>query len=297
MAKETEGKELNQQEVTNAIDTVYKNPNIGFFLVGATNQEDKAISSELITFSHDIYRASNVWWFQSVFVEKQYRGSGVFKGMFHEVEKINTDNQYPLRLYVENENTRAQQVYQRLGMFDSSEIFIEDDFYFDDKIVYKHTNEFIFSLADIQQAEQFKNYLKNSALETLMNKQITSIYNTLKSIDFIIQQSDFGGIFVVKNSATSKIVGYLPVFYEISDWRNGIMIYIYDFRILQELKEKTNLLDLVSSFMHFLKKSYNPKIRLTNIRWIIDELCPFKNTIAEAGLKQGHYRVYEKNKF
>lgn len=92
MAKETEGKELIVDEVKKGIDTIFLNPNIGFFLVGATKQEDKAISSELITFSHDIYRNTHLWWFQSVFVEKDYRGTGVFKGMFHEVEKINKDN-------------------------------------------------------------------------------------------------------------------------------------------------------------------------------------------------------------
>lgn len=106
MAKETEGKELNVEEVIKAVDFMYSNPDIGFYLVGVT-KDDTIISSELNTFGHDIFRGIHVWWFTSVFVKKEYRGKGVFKGMFHEIELINKTTKYPLRLYVELENMRA----------------------------------------------------------------------------------------------------------------------------------------------------------------------------------------------
>ena len=36
-----------------------------------------------------------------------------------------------MRLYVENENEKAKEIYKRRGMYDTNEIFLEDDFYFD----------------------------------------------------------------------------------------------------------------------------------------------------------------------
>jgi len=91
MARETEGKELNTVEVTKAVELINDNSNQGFYIVASVdheNQPSQAISSELLTFGFDIMRGTPVWWFQSVYVEPKYRGKGVFKGMFHEAEKI-----------------------------------------------------------------------------------------------------------------------------------------------------------------------------------------------------------------
>ncbi|KAL4481080.1 hypothetical protein ABPG72_015035 [Tetrahymena utriculariae] len=298
MAKETEGKQLILEEVKKAVDYIFYNPNAGFYLVSAFASQNKPVSSLLITNAYDIFRPSQIWWFQSVYVLNQYRGLGIFKSMFHEIEKLNKQQQYPLRLHVELENRRAQEVYKRLGMFDTNEIFIEDDFYFDNSIQFEDNQQFKFQLANKQETDQFKDHLRNgNGLVSLMNKEVNQIDQTLKLIDHIQSISNYQHLFIVLDNSTNKIIGYFPVFYEYSDWRNGNIIHINDLRIVKDIYNTLNYKQLVSSLMNFFKNIYNPPQKLTSIRWVIEENSSFKDTLLQAGLQYGHYRIYEKNQF
>jgi GNAT superfamily N-acetyltransferase len=72
----------------------------------------------MITYEWSDWRNGRFWWIQSVYVEKQARGMGVFKSLFnhiHALAKAQKDV-CGLRLYVEKNNDRAKQTYGRLGM-------------------------------------------------------------------------------------------------------------------------------------------------------------------------------------
>ena len=59
-----------------------------------------------------------MWWIQSVFVPEGYRRQGVYKTLYRNlVELAKTDKECcGIRLYVEKQNTRAQDTYLNLGM-------------------------------------------------------------------------------------------------------------------------------------------------------------------------------------
>ena len=115
MAKETEDKTLNESVVLPAVNSVFDDSQKGFYVVGEI--DNRVISSLMITYEWSDWRNTNIWYLQSVYVEAEHRGQGVFKEMYRfvtaEAESAGVKH---LRLYVETGNHRAQRVYESLGM-------------------------------------------------------------------------------------------------------------------------------------------------------------------------------------
>lgn len=115
MARETEDKPLDLELVTAAVKKVFEDPAKGFYLVAEIN--DRVVGSLMITTEWSDWRNSDMWYFQSVFVQPEFRGQGIFRGMYDHVLKLaNQHDVLYVRLYVEVENERAQNVYESLGM-------------------------------------------------------------------------------------------------------------------------------------------------------------------------------------
>jgi ribosomal protein S18 acetylase RimI-like enzyme len=59
-----------------------------------------------------------MWWIQSVYIRPKYRGRGVFRALFDHVHRgaVADPEVIGLRLYVEEENHRAQRIYLHLGL-------------------------------------------------------------------------------------------------------------------------------------------------------------------------------------
>jgi ribosomal protein S18 acetylase RimI-like enzyme len=51
-----------------------------------------------------------------VYVEPEFRGRGVYAGLYAYVKESADASVRGIRLYVDRRNTRAQEVYRRLGM-------------------------------------------------------------------------------------------------------------------------------------------------------------------------------------
>jgi ribosomal protein S18 acetylase RimI-like enzyme len=70
------------------------------------------------TYEWSDWRNGDIWWLQSVYVHPDHRSQGVFRLLFehlrHEAEC--DPAVVGLRLYVEDHNERAQEVYARLGL-------------------------------------------------------------------------------------------------------------------------------------------------------------------------------------
>jgi GNAT superfamily N-acetyltransferase len=64
------------------------------------------------------WRNGWLWWFQSVYVRAEARGLGVFRALHRHIRAaaLAEPDVIGLRLYVEDENTRAQQTYRALGL-------------------------------------------------------------------------------------------------------------------------------------------------------------------------------------
>lgn len=116
MARETEALDLNADTVAKGVQSVFEDTTRGVYHVAEV--EGRVIASLLITYEWSEWRNGQVWWIQSVYVEKDYRGQGIFKQLYTYIQSLaNSDDQIcGIRLYVDNTNQAAQKVYQRIGM-------------------------------------------------------------------------------------------------------------------------------------------------------------------------------------
>jgi GNAT superfamily N-acetyltransferase len=116
MAMETEQKSLDRAICTAGVQAVFEDSARGRYFVADLG--GRVVASLLITYEWSDWRNGNFWWLQSVFVSDNARGHGVFRTMFDHVrDRAARDSTVcGLRLYVDQRNARAQEVYRRLGM-------------------------------------------------------------------------------------------------------------------------------------------------------------------------------------
>ena len=132
MAKETEDKELNGKKVATCLDTMFKTQIFGECFV-KRNKTHKGMGSTMITFAYDLEMNKTNYWFQSVYVDKEFRKQGVFTSMYRFVEqRAKEKGVYALYLYVDKDNHLAISVYEKLGMKRLNKLIIEKDFFFGD---------------------------------------------------------------------------------------------------------------------------------------------------------------------
>ena len=81
----------------------------------------RVVGQTMVTFEWSDWRNGDVWWFQSVYVAPAFRGRSVFKSLHAAVEHAAREaGGVGLRLYVWNENARAQATYAALGWADAN---------------------------------------------------------------------------------------------------------------------------------------------------------------------------------
>ncbi|MBX2899023.1 MAG: GNAT family N-acetyltransferase [Cyclobacteriaceae bacterium] len=116
MALETESLALDYHTLTKGVHAVFEDPAKGKYFVAT--EGTKVVGSLLITYEWSDWRCGQVVWIQSVYIIPEGRGKGVFKLMYHHIQTLVTANPgyRGIRLYVDKTNTRAQHVYERLGM-------------------------------------------------------------------------------------------------------------------------------------------------------------------------------------
>lgn len=116
MARETEDLLLDPDICRLGVAAVFLDPALGRYYVA--EKDGCVIASAMITWEWSDWRNGVVWWLQSVYVPVAERRQGVFTGLYHYLrQQVEADpNTRGIRLYVDRRNTKAQQVYARLGM-------------------------------------------------------------------------------------------------------------------------------------------------------------------------------------
>jgi RimJ/RimL family protein N-acetyltransferase len=116
IARETEGRELDPKVLKAGIARLLEDSSLGFYTVAETAGE--VVGCTLITFEWSDWRNGLIWWIQSVYVAAHVRGRGVFSAIHRRLddEARATPGVLGFRLYVEEENHRAQEVYRRRGL-------------------------------------------------------------------------------------------------------------------------------------------------------------------------------------
>lgn len=130
LARETEGKQLELARLQQGVMAVFNNPEHGFYLIAEALSSGKPIGQLLITYEWSDWRNGVFWWIQSVYVHQAWRRCGVFRRLYGYVleEAKNLNTVAGVRLYVETENSIAQQVYQEVGLCPAGYHVYELDF-------------------------------------------------------------------------------------------------------------------------------------------------------------------------
>jgi ribosomal protein S18 acetylase RimI-like enzyme len=116
MAVETEGRELDRDVLRSGVRRVLSDSTRGVYYLA--ERDGTIVGQLLITLEWSDWRDGWFWWIQSVYVAPAARRQGVYSALYKQVEAEarRRSDVCGIRLYVEQENTRAQRVYERLGM-------------------------------------------------------------------------------------------------------------------------------------------------------------------------------------
>ncbi|HJQ38875.1 MAG TPA: GNAT family N-acetyltransferase [Thermoanaerobaculia bacterium] len=116
MARETEELELDREILTKGVNALFADPGLGRYYIA--EDAGRAVGSLMITYEWSDWRNGTVWWIQSVYVMPEYRRRGIYAGLYAHIKTFVEPNPAVrgIRLYVDNRNVPAQQVYARLGM-------------------------------------------------------------------------------------------------------------------------------------------------------------------------------------
>lgn len=116
MARETEELELDRDILGRGVHAVFADPSKGrYFVAEAAGQ---VVASLLITYEWSDWRNGTVWWIQSVYVTPSFRKKGIYAALYAHIRALVEPDPLVrgIRLYVDNRNRSAQEVYARLGM-------------------------------------------------------------------------------------------------------------------------------------------------------------------------------------
>ena len=116
MAEETEGRTLHPDSIGPGVAALLADPGKGRYWVAEA--DGQIVGQLMVTYEWSVWRNGTLWWIQSVYVAPDFRRQGVFSALYHHVESLAAaqPDVCGLRLYVEDNNHRAQRTYAALGM-------------------------------------------------------------------------------------------------------------------------------------------------------------------------------------
>ena len=119
MALETEDHALDPAVVGPGVRAALADEHRALYFVAEIG--GRVVGQTLITFEWSDWRNGFLWWFGSVYVHADFRGRGVFRALAAHIERAARDaGSVGLRLYVWNQNARAQATYAKLGWTDAN---------------------------------------------------------------------------------------------------------------------------------------------------------------------------------
>ena len=127
MALETENKTLDLDVLLPGVRAVLEDAGKGIYWIA--DVDGTRAGQLMITWEWSDWRNCMMWWIQSVFIVSDFRRRGVYSALYQHIQALaRADSECGgIRLYVETENTRAQQTYAALGMYRPGYLVMEED--------------------------------------------------------------------------------------------------------------------------------------------------------------------------
>jgi ribosomal protein S18 acetylase RimI-like enzyme len=125
LALESEGKALDAALLRPGVDAALADQKKALYFVAEDG--GPIVGQTMVTYEWSDWRNGWFWWIQSVYVVAEARRRGVFKALYAHIARAARQDPtvIGIRLYVERENTRAQQTYRDLGMEETGYLVFE----------------------------------------------------------------------------------------------------------------------------------------------------------------------------
>lgn len=118
LALESEGLALDPPTARAGVDALLADASKGVYLIAEIN--GKLVGQLMLTVEWSDWRNGPIYWLQSVYVAADARGRGVFRALWERaLATARGAGARAVRLYVDEHNGAAQDVYRRIGMQDS----------------------------------------------------------------------------------------------------------------------------------------------------------------------------------
>lgn len=132
MALETEARRLDHARLRLGVRAVLESTDHGFYVVGERHDLDshQVVGQLLVTYEWSDWRNATFWWVQSVYVHPTWRRQGIYRQMHQHITNMARAREHVcgVRLYVEEHNETAQQVYRQVGLMPAGYLVFEEDF-------------------------------------------------------------------------------------------------------------------------------------------------------------------------
>jgi GNAT superfamily N-acetyltransferase len=127
LASESENLALDPSVVRPGVEAVLRDWSKGVYFVAVA--EGQIAGQVMITYEWSDWRNGNIWWLQSVYVDKKFRRRGIFKALFNHViaEAERRSDVCTVRLYMDQHNEAARGTYERLGMKQTNYVVFETE--------------------------------------------------------------------------------------------------------------------------------------------------------------------------
>lgn len=304
MAFDSEGLDLDRETLSKAIERVYNTPEYGYYnLVKLTKEGHwECIGSNLITYEFNISTNRITHWIQSLYVKKEFRRQGVFSKFllpFNETQLITSKSigvevdSKVIKLYMDNHNQTAEAAYYKNGFVKLKQVTImEEDL--KDEVV--SSLEYLSKSYSLRQAasedmETIAQFLKGETYEYLENPGLRDHSGDLVGLANVLKNPFLGKVLILRGEGSS-VVCLIYISFEISDWRNNVIWFIYSMKFAPKANEfidgKGNLTRLVNSICDLNNTVYGGSCSRFVVP--IDRVPVFEATRAN----QSHYSIFEK---
>ena len=124
LAEESEGLALDPPTVRAGVEALLADPAKGLYFLAEDG--DRVVGQLMLTIEWSDWRNGPIYWLQSVYVAPEARGGGVFRALWEQaLETARAAGAAAVRLYVDEGNRAAQEVYRRVGMHPSHYLVFE----------------------------------------------------------------------------------------------------------------------------------------------------------------------------
>jgi ribosomal protein S18 acetylase RimI-like enzyme len=124
LALESEDLALDPATVRAGVEAVLADPGKGLYFVAVDGEQP--LGQLMLTVEWSDWRNGPIYWLQSVYVVPARRRDGLFRALWEQaLTTARAAGARAVRLYVEEENLAAQEVYRRVGMAPSGYLVFE----------------------------------------------------------------------------------------------------------------------------------------------------------------------------